>query len=138
MRGKRGGKVSEGTRFLSEETRRKDRARSLERMRRMRSGDSSQRALRAQHDEIAAELGGDPTCAICGKPEVGRRLNIDHDHATGLVRGLLCRKCNAGIGLLGDNIEGLEAALEYLRRHAANPGTRQFAGKTSTEDEAAA
>lgn len=127
-RGRVGGKVSEGTRFLSAETRAKDRARALERMRRIRASDPATIALRAQHDEIVAELGGSAVCAVCGKPEQGRRLNIDHDHVTGLVRGLLCRKCNAGIGLLGDTPEGVEAALEYLRRHAAAPGTRRFAG----------
>ncbi len=42
----------------------------------------------------ALEL-SDPVCAICGKAPNGRRLAIDHDHATGRVRGLLCNPCNS-------------------------------------------
>ena len=57
---------------------------------------------RARHlgvtDEVYAQLlerqGG--VCAICGNPPKagGRRLDVDHDHATGEVRGLLCWTCN--------------------------------------------
>ena len=56
-------------------------------------------------------------CAICGKSEkeVGT-LVIDHCHNTGKVRGLLCRKHNAGIGLLGDNYKSVQNAANYLRR----------------------
>lgn len=53
-------------------------------------------------------------CAICGKDELGRRLAVDHCHETKAVRGLLCRKCNMGIGLLGDDPEILQKALRYL------------------------
>jgi hypothetical protein len=127
-RGMRGGKISEGTRFLSEETREKDRERARAYKTRTRSLDPIALALKAQHDELIAELG--PECGICGQPaKPDRRLNIDHDHATGLVRGLLCHKCNAGIGLLGDGIEGLQAGIDYLRRYEANPNKRRFAGE---------
>ena len=54
-------------------------------------------------------------CAICGKQ---RRIDVDHDHTTNKVRGLLCVKCNAGLGLLGDNITGLQRALKYLEKAA--------------------
>lgn len=55
-------------------------------------------------------------CAICGKPQcVGTKLDVDHDHDTGKVRALLCRHCNAGIGLLKDSPELVLKALEYLR-----------------------
>lgn len=56
-------------------------------------------------------------CAICGKPEKlhHSRLHIDHDHKTGIVRGLLCSKCNQGIGLFNDNIDLLQSAYNYLK-----------------------
>lgn len=56
-------------------------------------------------------------CAICHKPEIqGRLLAIDHDHDTGIVRGLLCGKCNQGIGYLQDDIKLLYSAIEYLSK----------------------
>lgn len=62
------------------------------------------------------EAGGhDGTCWLCGRREFRRRLARDHDHATGAFRGWLCMRCNVGLGLLGDTVERLEAAVEYLR-----------------------
>ncbi len=57
-------------------------------------------------------------CEICGKiPEENEpELSFDHDHGTSVFRGWLCGSCNRGIGLLGDNIEGLKKALAYLER----------------------
>lgn len=56
-------------------------------------------------------------CACCGSPPAAkRRLAVDHDHKTGRLRGLLCHRCNLGIGSLGDSIEGVERALAYLRQ----------------------
>lgn len=55
-----------------------------------------------------------PKCQKCGSTH---RLQYDHDHDTMAFRGVLCWDCNVGIGKLGDSIEGLEAALAYLRRH---------------------
>lgn len=51
-------------------------------------------------------------CEICGKRG---RMNIDHDHSTGKMRGFLCHGCNTGLGLFEDNPELLEAAIEYLK-----------------------
>lgn len=51
-------------------------------------------------------------CQICGVTET---LCYDHDHTTMKFRGVICKKCNKGLGLLGDDIEGLERALAYLR-----------------------
>ena len=63
-------------------------------------------------------------CERCEKPETNidsrtgfpRLLALDHCHETGVFRGWLCAGCNMGIGLLGDNEEGLLKALDYLRR----------------------
>jgi hypothetical protein len=55
-------------------------------------------------------------CAICGSRPGARRLAIDHDHATGAIRGLLCGSCNNGLGRFKDNPATLDAAAAYLRR----------------------
>lgn len=53
-------------------------------------------------------------CAICGDDcPTGRSLAVDHNHDTGAVRGLLCSRCNIGIGQL-KNITNLAKAIEYL------------------------
>jgi len=55
------------------------------------------------------------TCYICGREESeNKRLAIDHCHETGDIRGLLCSKCNKALGLLGDDIDTLKRAIEYL------------------------
>lgn len=60
-------------------------------------------------------------CAICHKKQEGgnvnqNRLHIDHDHATGQIRDLLCSKCNLLIGYCDENPVILEAAIGYLRK----------------------
>jgi hypothetical protein len=52
-------------------------------------------------------------CLICR--EVPNRLVVDHDHSTGMVRGLLCDPCNTGIGMFMDNEDRLLAAAEYVK-----------------------
>lgn len=56
-------------------------------------------------------------CAICGelfyKPS---NACIDHNHETGEIRGLLCKKCNFGIGLFNDDIKLLKKAIKYLKK----------------------
>lgn len=57
------------------------------------------------------------SCAICLKPIelLRRRINIDYDHVTNKVRGILCTGCNTGLGHLGDDIAGLQKAMAYLK-----------------------
>jgi hypothetical protein len=54
-------------------------------------------------------------CAICEK-RLGRRgtYHIDHCHATGRVRGILCSGCNRAIGMLGDTSASVMRAVQYL------------------------
>jgi len=58
-------------------------------------------------------------CPICGthQDDLSHPLEIDQNLATGKIRGLLCRKCNSGIALLGEDIDRLKAAIRYLERY---------------------
>lgn len=71
-------------------------------------------------------------CEICSRPEsAGSPLCVDHDHATGAIRGILCRHCNTGLGLLGDGIDGVARAARYLNRsRAAATPSPTTAGRT--------
>jgi hypothetical protein len=62
----------------------------------------------ADYDEMLATQGG---CALCGVTEcqTGRVMPVDHDHTTGVVRGILCHRCNATL------LPGYEALPEHLR-----------------------
>lgn len=51
-------------------------------------------------------------CKLCG--QISSNLNIDHDHKTGAIRGLLCNPCNRAIGLFNDDILLLKKAINYL------------------------
>lgn len=56
------------------------------------------------------------SCAICKtKIPTGSNWHIDHCHTSGAIRGILCSKCNQGIGLLGDTAESVKKAYEYLK-----------------------
>jgi hypothetical protein len=61
------------------------------------------------------------SCAICTQPfdwsEKQTKPHIDHDHKTGLVRGLLCNRCNTVLGLVEDSTARLERMREYLTCH---------------------
>lgn len=72
-------------------------------------------------DEQYAEMldQQDGRCAICRTDDYGiKGPQIDHCHDTGQVRGLLCNRCNLGIGQLGDDPERMEAAARYVRADA--------------------
>lgn len=53
-------------------------------------------------------------CKICTR-DINESAAVDHCHSTNKIRGLLCRNCNAGIGLFEDNIQFLANAIEYLK-----------------------
>jgi hypothetical protein len=71
------------------------------------------------------------SCAICGKHWTAckkakhsrydavflQHLYVDHCHASGKVRGLLCNKCNLAIAMLDEQLERFDAAKNYLMRH---------------------
>lgn len=59
-------------------------------------------------------------CAICHQLPSGKRpkLAVDHCHASGKIRQLLCQSCNVGLGAFKDNPELLQEAIAYLARHA--------------------
>jgi len=59
-------------------------------------------------------------CAICGSSFENTKINVDHDHITGKVRGILCNKCNSAIGFFNDNVENLKSAIKYLENHSQN------------------
>jgi hypothetical protein len=71
----------------------------------------------AEYDAMLESQKG--LCAICSSPPPDhhkKRLNIDHCHASGRVRGLLCDACNRGIGLLKDSPDLMLKAISYLAR----------------------
>jgi len=65
-------------------------------------------------DVMLADQGG--LCAICKSAPAA---HVDHDHATGAVRALLCFNCNGGLGQFKDNPEALHAAAYYVAFHTS-------------------
>ncbi len=62
----------------------------------------------------------DGKCAGCGTTEPGGRYNewhVDHDHATDIVRGLLCATCNLTLGNAQEDVERLAGLIHYLNKH---------------------
>ncbi len=53
-------------------------------------------------------------CRVCGQVDHDRRLAVDHDHRTGEIRGLLCKRCNLVLGKVDDDLTLLKALSDYL------------------------
>ena len=67
-----------------------------------------------QYEEMAERQAG--LCFLCDKPcATGQRLSVDHNHETGEVRGLLCRRCNTKLAALEDE-RWFKRASAYLGR----------------------
>lgn len=75
---------------------------------------------------LAAQGGG---CAICEyvPAEGERRLAVDHDHATGRVRALLCSRCNTGVGMFLEQPRIMRLAASYVELHSALGGDERVA-----------
>ena len=65
--------------------------------------------------EIQERILSGEGCEVCGG--YTKKMAIDHCHDSGLVRGLLCSKCNTALGLADDSIERLQAMISYLESH---------------------
>lgn len=79
--------------------------------------------LAEEYNDLIVNQGG--VCKICGSlPPQNKKLDIDHCHSTGIVRGLLCNSCNRGLGYFKDNVNFLQKAQEYL-----NESTKNISGK---------
>lgn len=86
-------------------------------------GESNKRWLGGKHAKLGIsakrfremEATQDGKCAACGRiPSKGRKLCVDHNHTTGAVRGLLCFRCNYGLGWFKDDAQVLTALSNYL------------------------
>lgn len=67
----------------------------------------------SEYTSLIAKQNGE--CAICGEAiGITRKAFIDHNHSTGKARGLLCSKCNFGLGHFNDDVSLLQQAINYL------------------------
>ena len=69
----------------------------------------------SKYESLLVFQGG--VCAICKGKNNGKAFHVDHSHATGKVRGLLCSPCNMAIGRIGENIQVLQKAMSYIVAH---------------------
>lgn len=70
------------------------------------------------YNEMLLSCGG--VCEVCGSPPGKKPLFVDHCHATGRIRGLLCGHCNTSLGLLREDISIMERLIKYTIRTSSN------------------
>jgi hypothetical protein len=75
----------------------------------------------ADYEAILARQNG--VCRVCKTKPEGRRLAVDHCHATGTIRGLLCNNCNLGVGNFKNKAAWMRQAADYVEEAAARVGT---------------
>ena len=69
--------------------------------------------------EYAKYLRSKTECEACTLPfKTDRDRHIDHCHASGVIRGVLCRKCNVALGFIDDNIQKLKNLIKYLQKQS--------------------
>jgi hypothetical protein len=75
-----------------------------------------------EYERMLAAQGG--RCAICRTGSPGKRFKkfaVDHCHETGVIRGLLCHRCNVALGQFDDDTSVLLEAVRYLQKGKCNP-----------------
>ena len=86
----------------------------------------------AEVDELRAQQGD--ACAICGSRSP---QHLDHDHATGAIRKMLCQRCNHGLGLFRDDPQLLHADAYYVQFHTLRQAAQAALDVAATESEGA-
>lgn len=96
----------------------RENARKYAAARRARDPEGSRQRLRDSRGMPRPTRPEPSLCECCGGGPRGKhkRLVLDHDHITGAFRGWLCDLCNRGVGMLGDDIDGILKAARYLTR----------------------
>lgn len=77
-------------------------------------------------------------CLICGEnghTDRVKRLVVDHDHNSGVLRGLLCHRCNCGIGYFKDDVERVKLAAKYPELFSGEPGGETWASRIKNVSE---
>lgn len=65
-----------------------------------------------QYNQMLVDQNG--VCSLCRKPELDRRLGVDHNHETSEIRSLLCRRCNFLVGYVENNVDLVKQILKYI------------------------